>query len=377
MIKNHARPPFAQAKRIVIKLGTRVLTDPNGELAVGRLHGFMKQIAALRSRGTEVLLVSSGAVGLGATRLGMEPPIQGIADRQAAAAVGQSQLMALYSQGFQTLGIEVGQVLLTHKDFEDRARYLNIRNTFLSLLRNGALPIINENDAVSIAELQDMGVTEPVFGDNDKLSAVVASKLGADLLILLTDVPGLYDKDPSQHPDATLITCVEDQYFEASKPNSSVGRGGMRTKVEAAHIAVRAGCHAIIASGIESDDLEGIFNDEERGSWFPARTGMSAKHRWIAWGSPAKGILQLDSGAIQALEERGASLLAKGVLSIEGSFGRGDVVELRSETNEVVGRGMISCDAHAATAWVAGTAPAAARNHHALVHRDHLVLETS
>ena len=354
MTKNQPRPSFSQAKRIVIKLGTRVLTDSNGELAVHRLHELMEQIAAWRSHGSEVLLVSSGAVGLGAKRLGMDTPIQGIANKQAAAAVGQSQLMALYAQGFQALGVEVGQVLLTHADFEDRTRYLNIRNTFLSLLRHGALPIINENDAVSIAELQDTGVAEPVFGDNDKLSAVVASKLSADLLILLTDVPGLYDKDPSKHPDATLLTCVEDQHFEATKPNSSVGRGGMYTKVEAAQIAVRAGCHAIIASGIEKGELSGIYNGEVRGSWFPARTGMSARHRWIAWGSPAKGILRLDSGAILALQERGASLLARGVVTVEGQFGRGDVVELRSETDKVIGRGMISCNAEAAQAWVAG-----------------------
>ena len=372
------RPHISNARRVVIKVGTRVLSLPEGGIAKARLERLMHVIADLRQQSKEVLLVTSGAVGLGAHVLALEVPVRQISDRQACAAVGQSRLMAIYEEGLRALGVQVGQVLLTHGDFDDRNRYLNVRNTLLSLLRHGILPIINENDAVSIAELQDLGNAEPVFGDNDRLSALVASKLGADLLILLTDVPGLYDRDPSQFDDAVRISTVpfdESTPFEAGATGSNLGRGGMRSKVDAARIAARAGCHAIIASGLDTNALQQVLDGEDCGSWFPAQQGLNARRRWIAWGSPAKGVLHLDTGAVRALRDRGASLLAAGVQRIEGDFVRGDVVELRAENNALIGRGMISCDANAAALWSDGQAPAAARNHHALVHRDHLVLE--
>jgi glutamate 5-kinase len=195
----------------------------------------------------------------------------------------------------------------------------------------------------------------------------------------LTDVPGLIDRDPGQHGDAALISTMPaagPATFEASDLGSKSGRGGMRSKVEAAQIAAQAGCHAIIASGLEPEVLARVLRGEDCGTWFPAQLGLNARRRWIAWGSPAKGTLFVDAGAVRALRERGASLLAAGVQRIEGRFVRGEVVELRSLDGEArIGRGMVSCDAEAATLWIAGQAPLSARNHHALVHRDHLVLE--
>lgn len=377
MSEETARPPIASAQRIVVKLGTRVLSHSDGGLAMERLTALVQTLAERRHTGSEVLLVSSGAVGLGAHALGLEPPIRSISDRQACAAVGQSRLMAIYDGALGSQGLQAGQVLLTHGDFEDRNRYLNVRNTLLSLLRHGVLPIINENDAVSIAELRDLEPSEAVFGDNDRLSALVASKLGADLLVLLTDVPGLFDRDPGLHADASLISTVsmDSPDFEAGAPASNLGRGGMRSKVDAAQIAARAGCHAVIASGLEPDALARVLSGEACGSWFPAQSGLNARRRWIAWGSPVRGTLFIDPGAVRALRERGASLLAAGVQRIDGCFARGEVVELRSLDNLVIGRGMVSCDDDAASLWIQGQAPTAVRNHHALVHRDHLVLE--
>ena len=368
---------FTDLRRVVIKLGTRVVSDASGGMATMRLSALAAPIAELVSRGVEVLLVSSGAVGLGAHTLDLALPIRSIADRQAAAAVGQTQMMATYSEEFGAHGLGVGQVLVATGDFDDRTRYLNIRNTLLRLLRHGVLPIINENDAVSIAELKDLDVHTPVFGDNDKLSAILASKLGADLLILLTDVSGLYDRNPMKHGDAHILHRVDEDWsgFETSEHKPGMSRGGMKTKVDAARIAVRSGCHAVIASGLDPEALPAVLNGALEGTWFPAQEGLNARRRWIAWGTPARGNLVLDAGAVNALRERGASLLAAGVQSVTGTFERGAVVELTDTTGDVVGRGMISCDAEAARAWVAGNPPAAARNHHALVHRDHLVLE--
>jgi glutamate 5-kinase len=368
---------FTDLRRVVIKLGTRVVSDASGGMATMRLSALAAPIAQLVSRGVEVLLVSSGAVGLGAHTLDLALPIRSIADRQAAAAVGQTQMMAKYSKEFGAHGLGVGQVLVATGDFDDRTRYLNIRNTLLRLLRHGVLPIINENDAVSIAELKDLDVHTPVFGDNDKLSAILASKLGADLLVLLTDVSGLYDRNPMQHGDAQILHRVDEDWsgFETSEHESGMSRGGMKTKVDAARIAVRSGCHAVIASGLDPEALPAVLSGSLEGTWFPAQEGLNARRRWIAWGTPARGSLVLDAGAVNALRERGASLLAAGVQSVMGTFERGAVVELTDTTGDVVGRGMISCDAEAARAWVAGNPPAAARNHHALVHRDHLALE--
>ncbi len=371
------RPLIANARRVVIKLGTRAVSDAAGGLDSERLAALVGVMAQLHDDGREVLLVSSGAVGLGAHQLGMALPVRSIVNRQAAAAVGQSQLMAMYADHFGAHGVDVGQVLVATGDFDDRARYLNIRNTLLRLLKHRVVPIINENDAVSIAELKMVDQHSPVFGDNDGLSAILASKLGADLLVLLTDVPGLFERDPNEHPDAQILHRVEEDWsgFEMSAHKSELSRGGMQTKVEAAHIAVRSGCHAIIASGLDETALPRVLSGEDEGTWFVAQTGLSARRRWVAWGTPARGSLVLDDGAVRALRKGRASLLAAGVTSLAGNFERGAVVELKDLTGAVIGRGMISCGAAAARDWIAGRPPIDARNHDALVHRDHLVLE--
>ena len=370
------RPLIADARRVVIKLGTRAVSDAAGGLDSPRLAALVGVMAQLHDDGREVLLVSSGAVGLGAHQLGMALPVRSIVNRQAAAAVGQSQLMAMYADHFGAHGVDVGQVLVATGDFDDRARYLNIRNTLLRLLKHRVVPIINENDAVSIAELKMVDHHSPVFGDNDGLSAILASKLGADLLVLLTDVPGLFERDPNEYPDAQILHRVEEDWsgFEMSAHKSELSRGGMQTKVEAAHIAVRSGCHAIIASGLDERALPRVLSGEDEGTWFVAQTGLSARRRWVAWGTPARGSLVLDDGAVRALRKGRASLLAAGVTSLNGNFERGAVVELKDMTGTVIGRGMISCGTAAARDWIDGRPPIDARNHDALVHRDHLVL---
>ncbi len=375
-----ARPMVAAANRVVVKVGTRVLTHDDGPIALSRLFSIVEAIGGLRRRGKEVLLVTSGAVGLGAEALGLaEPPVE-LAERQACAAVGQSRLMALYQEGLSHVGLTCGQVLLTQSDFDDRLRYLNLRATLSELVRRGVVPIINENDAVSTEELAFVeGESRPVFGDNDRLSALVASKLGADLLVLLTDVEGLFDRDPRRGEDARLIERVDELDAPASAAAaggaSPGGRGGMRSKIEAATIAARSGCHAVIASGRRPGVLDRVLAGEEEGTLFPARSGMPARRRWIAYAAAPRGALHLDPGAVRALRERGASLLAAGVTRVEGSFKRGEVVELRGPDGALVGRGMVYCDVETARAWCRGEVPEGLRNHHALVHRDHLVLE--
>ena len=372
------RSPIANARRVVIKLGTRAVSNASGGLDVDRLSDIVSYIGDMHRRGIEVLLVSSGAVGLGAHQLGLSLPVRALVNRQAAAAVGQSELMSMYAEQFAGEGVKVAQVLVATGDFDNRPRYLNIRNTLLRLLRHQVIPIINENDAVSIAELKFVDQSSPVFGDNDRLSAIVASKMDADLLVLLTDVPGVFDKDPTEHPDAQILHEIDKDWsgFETGNHKSEISRGGMKAKVAAAQIAVRSGCHAVIASGLDSAALSRVVSGELEGTWCVAQQGLTAHRRWVAWGTPAKGTLSLDDGAIRALNRGKVSLLAAGVTDIVGDFERGAVVELRDSGGAVVGRGMISCDAESARAWVAGKAPIDARNHDALIHREHLVLGT-
>ncbi len=374
-----SRDDLQNSRRIVVKLGTRTLTHEDGTLALGRVYGIMEAISDLKRQHKEVLLVSSGAVGLGRHELGFASPPVELAERQACAAVGQSLLMELYRGGFSRLGILCAQVLLTQGDFHDRIRYLNLRSTLSELLRRQVIPIINENDAVSTEELAFLeGETRPIFGDNDRLSALVATKLDADLLLLLTDVDGVYDRSPKE-AGARLLSQIDPgdgAESAAAGPGSDVSRGGMRSKVEAARIAARGGCHAVIASGDDPQNVLRVTSGETQGTWFPPQEKLEARRKWIAFATAPKGSLHLDAGAVQALYQRGASLLAAGVQSIQGSFQPGDVVELRGPQGNRVGRGMISVDSQAAQDWCGGAPPQGVRNHHALVHRDHIVLES-
>lgn len=369
---------MADARRIVLKVGTRVIAGGDGRIRLDRLERVVEAAAALREQGREVLIVSSGAVGLGFEALGFERVPLELEERQACAAVGQTRLVSRYQKAFAERGLVAGQVLLTQSDFDDRIRYLNLRSTLMALLRRGVVPIINENDVVSTEELAFAeSEARLVFGDNDRLSALVATKLGADLLLLLTDVAGVFDRDPRSEAGARLLRRIDlpGRGVESAGGATALGRGGMKSKVEAAHVAARAGCQALIASGVEAGALPAALAGEEVGTWFPVRGELAAKRRWIAFAAKSRGRLELDQGAVDALTRRGASLLAAGVRRVEGDFRPGDVIELAGPDGRVIGRGMAFCDAESARGWCGGKPPEGIRNHHALVHRDHMVLE--
>lgn len=287
--------------------------------------------------------------------------------------------MGLFEDSFSQLGLTCGQVLLTQGDFDDRERYLNLRSTLMALLGRGAIPVINENDAVSTDELAFVeGESKPIFGDNDRLAALVATKLDADLLVLLTDVEGVYDRDPRNHPDARVLSEIStpgDEGAHERPSRSDRGRGGMGSKVEAAHMMARAGAHAVIASGVTPGALESVLAGEPVGTWFPARGELTARRRWIAFAAKARGTLALDQGAVDALRNTGASLLAAGVRNVKGDFHVGDVVELRGPDDSLIGRGIVHCDTEQARQWCGGNPPEGVRNRDALVHRDHIALE--
>ena len=341
----------AEARRVVIKLGTAVLMRDDGRIALSRFYSFIEAIADLKRQGREVLVVSSGAIGLGAERLGITRRPQLLPLKQALAAVGQGRLMSLYSDAFERLGITTAQVLLTEEDFSNRQRYLNLRSTLVKLIELGALPIINENDTVSTAELESLDTASPVkinFGDNDKLSALVASKIEADLLVILTDVEGLYTADPGSSEEATLIPLVEEITPEievlarsGSRP-SRVGRGGIRTKLEAARISTRSGCATVIASGRLPGVITRVFAGEEVGTLFLPQSSLPGKRRWIAFATSVKAALVVNEGARRALEDRKASLLAAGVLEVRGSFERGDVVSILDDEQREFARGIVN-----------------------------------
>lgn len=373
------REQLAGARRTVIKVGTRVLTHPDGTLALARLYQIIEAAARLRREGRDVLMVTSGAVGLGRDALGLTHQPRDAAVKQMCAAVGQSRLMELYEQGFGRLGIVCAQILITWTDFDDRLRYLNLHTTLDNLLARGVVPVINENDVLSLNDRAYVNTDKrPIFDDNDRLSALVASELTADVLVLLTDVQGVMTRDPRTDPNAELVARIDDPRehgVEVSGPAVG-GRGGMSSKLAAALLASHGGCNTVIASGMSGQALARIFAGDAEGTWIPARdAALAPRSRWIAYCCDPKGILYLDTGAVSALRHRRASLLAKGVARLTGEFRRGDVVELRGQDDDaVVGRGIVPVDATTARRWMAGDAPPEARNRHALIDREHLVL---
>lgn len=385
------RPEVAQARRVVIKLGTRVLVDDQGRLMESRLAEVVSVAAALHQAGHQVMLVSSGAVCLGRLLLDLPEPPENEDLRRACAAVGQGRLMGLYERNFAARDLVSAQVLLTEEDFGQRHRYLDLRSTLERLLEARAVPILNENDVVAhglppapspaVGKSAGARARRRVFTDNDRLAALVAAKCHADLLVLLTDVDGVYDRDPHRFPEAELVERIEDPERVLASlddaPGSSVSRGGMRSKVEAARVAVRGGCHAVIACGRRAGVLERVMAGLAEGTYFPALGSLPARRRWIAYAATARGVLHLDAGAVRALCERRASLLPVGVAAIEGRFDRGDVVELRGPEGELVGRGLMSYDAEEARRWCAGYPPGSAEGRHpnCLLRRTHVVLE--
>ncbi len=317
------RDQLKSAARLVVKLGTGVLTDSRKQIDPAQLEQLVAQIAAQRKAGKEIVLVTSGAVGAGMGALGYEKRPAELAELQACAAVGQSRLMATYAELFAKHDLHVAQVLLTHEDLEHHERHLNARNTLVTLLDRGVIPIINENDAVSFAEIK--------FGDNDKLSALVASLLPADLLVILTTVDGVVENFGKKDPKTISKIEQIDSTIEklAGGTTSETAVGGMRSKVEAAKIVVRSGIPLVIASGKKKNVLAKILGGEDEGTIFVAQPNkLQGRKRWIAFFHHPKGTLFVDDGAKKALRESGKSLLPPGVSRCEGNFDAEEVVRI-------------------------------------------------
>jgi len=317
---------LAHVKRVVIKVGSGVISDLNG-LDLERIATLCEDVHALRQRGYEVILVSSAAVAAGKADLGIKGSARTLPlpIKQAAAAIGQSRLMRAYKDALRKHGLTAAQVLLTRDDLANRRRYLNARNTLMTLLEYGVVPIINENDTVVIDEIR--------FGDNDNLSAMATNLVEAQLLVILSDVDGLYDSDPRNHAGATLISEVERITPEieamAGKEATMLGTGGMTTKLKAAKRATLYGAGTAIINGVTPHNLLYLFDGHELGTYFlPARDPMAARKHWIAFTKKPKGKLLLDEGAQKAVAERGKSLLPSGIRQLDGTFERGDAVRL-------------------------------------------------
>lgn len=326
------RAGIEEKKRIVIKVGTSTLTYDTGKLNYHRIDHLVMQMADLMNQGKEVVLVTSGAVGAGMAPLGFKEKPTTIREKQAAAAVGQGLLLNIYEKMFREYGKTVGQILLTKADSVERKNFLNSRNTLLTLLEMGVVPIINENDAVAIDELK--------IGDNDTLSAMVSSLVDADLLIILSDVDGVYTKNPQKYDDAQLISEIEEidehLYQIAGGAGTARGTGGMYTKIQAASIATSAGVDMIIASGSEPQVLLQICEGQLVGTHFKSKEARPhMKKRWIASGSRISGRIQVDEGCKKAIVDHGSSLLPVGIIAVDGEFEEGDIVSVRCGTLEI------------------------------------------
>jgi len=333
--ESEQRKRLRAARRAVIKLGTGIVTGSDGQFNVEHLAPVARTIAALKRDGRQIVLVSSGAVGLGRGRLGLHRDrLNDLVMRQACAAVGQSLLMHEYEKLFQAHGVQLAQVLLTEGDFVDRNRYSNLRQTMEALLKLGVLPIVNENDTVSTAELDYLNIRagERIFSDNDRLAALVMSHIEADVLVLLTDVDGLMQLGPTGTKDAAAVIPLVEEISPELKSlalgPSEGGRGGMLTKLDAAEIAMQAGGVAVIANGKRPDTLARIFEGEPAGTVFLSKTRMAGKRRWIAYAAGVRGRVVVNAGARDALTGGKASLLASGVVRVEGEFEAAEVVSI-------------------------------------------------
>ncbi|HEY8202240.1 MAG TPA: glutamate 5-kinase [Actinomycetota bacterium] len=358
---NPTRP--ADVRRMVVKLGTSTVAGDGGALDRDRVSALAAQIASLRAAGVGVVVVSSGAIAAGMAPLGLARRPSDMPTLQAAAAAGQPRLMDLYAGLFAPHGVPVAQVLLTQYDIVQRRHYVNARNTIERLLDLGAVPVVNENDTVAVEEIR--------YGDNDLLAALVANIVHAELLVMLSDVEGVFTADPRR--GGMLLPTVEQITPEvvsgAARGRSALGSGGMASKVEAARMATLSGVGVVVASGERPDVLVDIWKGEEIGTWFmPTRSRAQARKLWIAWAPRARGRILVDDGAMRALTEGKKSLLAAGVRSVEGTFTAGDAVEVVGPGGEVVAKGLVSFDSHV-LAEVAGTKGA-----REVIHRDQLAL---
>lgn len=331
---------FNGIQRLVVKVGSSSLIYPTGKINIEQIECLVRQLSDLHNRGLDILLVTSGAVGVGMGKLGMTRKPRTIPEKQATAAVGQGILLHMYEKIFSEYDIMVGQVLLTREDFSDRKRFLNARNTLQTMLNLRVIPIINENDTVAIDEIK--------LGDNDNLAAMVAGLVDSDMLILLSDVDGLYNDKPGT-PGAQIIK----EIYEINKDiesldkgvGSMLGTGGMVTKVQAARIAMHSGLVAIIARAAEADIIRRLVAGEPLGTAFWPSVKLVNKKRWIAYGANACGRIHIDDGAVQALQEKGKSLLPSGVICVEGNFKMGNTVMVISSGGKVIARGIVNYSA--------------------------------
>lgn len=370
------RSEFSQASRVVIKIGSSLLTDGGRGLNHTAIAGWVSQMAALKRQGVDVVLVSSGSVAEGMSRLKLKARPKALHELQAAASIGQMGLVRRFEDEFQTHSLLAAQVLLTHDDLSDRRRYLNARSTLLTLLNFGAVPVINENDAVATEEIR--------FGDNDTLGALVANLVEADLLIILTDQTGLYNANPSLNPNAKLIPSisVNDSLLDevAGDSISGLGRGGMFTKVRAARLAARSGAATVIVSGKIDNVITSVIQGAELGTYLiPNIEPLAARKQWLAGQLQLKGSVTLDDGAVKNLKSAGKSLLAAGVKSVQGAFQRGDLVSCVDLHGVEIARGLINYGAEEATK-IAGKSSSEFEallgyaDDDELIHRDNLVL---
>jgi len=370
------RGNLPDARRIVVKVGTSTLSYDSGKLNLLRVEALVRELSALAHEGKELILVTSGAVGAGVDRLGLREKPKTIPEKQAAAAVGQGILMHTYERLFSDYDQIVAQVLLTREDSVNRARYANSRNTLMTLLAMRVIPIINENDAVAVDELK--------FGENDTLSAMVASIVDADLLIILSDVDGLYSDNPQVNPDARLIPEVADITPEieslAGGPGTLLGTGGMYSKVQAAKIAVNSGVVMVIAAG----DREGVIKDAVSGAavgtvFLPRESRLQVRKRWLAFGARVSGAVTVDKGCERAILKGGSSLLAAGVKMVEGDFEYGNTISIVTAEGREIARGLANYSADEVgrimgthtneIATILGSKP-----YDEVIHRDNLVL---
>jgi glutamate 5-kinase len=370
------RKQLGQSRRWVVKIGSSLLTDEGRGLAKAAIDDWVAQVARLCQHGVEVVLVSSGAVAEGMARLGWATRPSALYELQAAAAVGQMGLVQTYESSFQKHGLKTAQVLLTHDDLSNRKRYLNARSTLRTLLKLKVVPIVNENDTVAMEEIR--------FGDNDTLAALVANLVEADVLVILTDQAGMFDKDPRSNPDAKLLPEVSaaDPLLEAMAGGTAgkVGRGGMLTKVRAAKLAARSGASTLVAPGRVAGVLDAIAAGQQVGTLFtPGQATLVARKQWLASHLQLRGKLVLDAGAARVLRESGRSLLAVGVKNVAGDFMRGEVVACVDEQGHELARGLVNYSADE-TRRIMGLASDRIEetlgyvDEPELIHRDNLVL---
>lgn len=338
----NTRQDLVNAKRIVVKVGTSTLTHSTGKLNFFRIEKLVRELSDLANQGKEIILVTSGAVGAGVDRLGLKEKPTTIPEKQAMAAVGQGILMHTYEKLFGEYGQTVAQVLLTRENSVKHKQYMNSRNALLTLLKMGVIPVINENDAIAVDELK--------IGDNDTLSATVATLVDADVLIILSDIEGVYTANPQSDPAATLISEIKDITPEiealAGGAGSKLGTGGMFTKIQAAKIAVNSGVTMVIASGNRDGIVRDILNGKELGTVFPAKEyHLKVRKSWLAFGMRMNGDILVDDGCERAMLQDGSSLLAAGIIAVEGPFNRGDTVRVLSSQGREIARGSVNYNA--------------------------------